>query len=96
MVLFCPSMDSKLLNLLNKFKITQFRVQMKKKYGLVKSKGGFSKTLHTTPLKVCEFSVYLMASNDSKIDIDRFYSLLEFHRDQNHCILRSNERAVIV
>ena len=37
-----------------------------------------------------------MASNDSKIDTDRFYSLLSFRRDQNRRIWRADERVMIV
>ena len=59
-------------------------------------KRGFSKTPHAVPLNVCAFSVYLVASNDSNLDIDRFYSLLDFLRDQDHCIWRSDERVMII
>ena len=56
----------------------------------------FSKTPHVAPLKICAFSFYLEASNDSNIDIDILYSLLAFRRDQNHCIWRSDERVMII
>ena len=88
-------MDSTPSKLSNESKITQFGVGMKK-IRLREVKRGFSKTPHAAPLNVCKFSVYLMASNDSKIDIDKFYSLLSFHRDQNDCILSLDERVMII
>ena len=42
--------------------------------------GGFSKTPYEVPLNSCAFSVYLVASNESKLDMDRLYSLLDFRR----------------
>ena len=48
----------------------------------------FQTTTCNTP-QVCDFSIYLMTSNDFKLDLDRFYFLLSFLRDQNHHILRS-------
>ena len=67
-------LDSTLLNISNESNITQFEVRTKKIWPR-EVKGEFSKTPHAAPLKVCAFSVYLMASNDFKLDIDRFYSL---------------------
>ena len=78
-------MDSTLLKLSKEYKITKFEVRMKK-IRPHEVKGGFSKTPHAAPLNVCAFSAYLVASNDSKLDVDRFYSLLAFRRVQNHCI----------
>ena len=89
-------MGSKSLKLSNESKIAQFGVQKKKKIGPHKVKGGFSKTQHASPLKFCAFSVNLMAFNDFKLNIYRFYSLLAFRRDQNHRIWRSDERVMIV
>ena len=88
-------MDSTPSKLSKESKITEFGVRMKK-IRPREVKRGFSKAPHAAPLNVCEFSVYLVASNDSKIDIDRFYSLLAFRRDLNHFIWRSNERVMIV
>ena len=65
----------------NKSKITQFEARMKK-IRPCDVKRRFSKTPHLEPLNVCAFSIYLVASNDSKIDINRFYSLLAFLRDK--------------
>ena len=70
-------MGSTSLKLSNESKITQFGVRMKK-IRPRKIKGGFSKTPHAEPLKDYAFSVYLMASNDSNLDANRFYSLLAF------------------
>ena len=67
-------MDSTLLNLFNESKITKFGVRTK----MLRScevKGGFSKTPHATPLKLCAFLVYLMDFNHSNLNIDIFYSL---------------------
>ena len=88
-------MDSTLLKLFNESKITKFGVRTKKLRPR-EVKGGFSKTPHAIALKFCEFSVYLMAFNDSNLDIGRLYSILYFRRDQNHRIWRSNERVMIV
>ena len=88
-------MDSKPSKLSNESKITQFGVRMKKIWPR-EVKRGFSKTPHAAPLNVCEFSVYLVVSNDSKHDIDRFYYLSAFGRDPNHCIWRSDERVMII
>ena len=75
-------MDSTLLNLSNEFKITKFGVQTKKIQPR-EVKGGLFKTRHAAPLNVCAFSVYLMASNDSKLDTDKFYYLLAFRRPKS-------------
>ena len=63
-------MDSTPSKLSNESKITQFEVRMKK-VRPHEVKGGFSKTPHVAPLKVCAFSVYLMESNEILI-----YSIL--------------------
>ena len=71
MVLGIILMGSTSLKLSYKSKITQLEVQTKKiRHRDVK--GGFSKTPHITTLKFCAFSVYLMTSNDSKLDINIF------------------------
>ena len=56
----------------NESKITPNSEFERKKIRPREVKGGFPKTQHTTPLNVCEFLVYLVASNDSKLDVDRF------------------------
>ena len=88
-------MDSTPSKISNESKITQFGALMKN----IRSrevKIGFLKTPYAAPLNVCAFSVYLLASNDYKLDIDRFYSLLAFCRYQNHCIWRSDERVMTI
>ena len=68
--------DSTPSKLSKKSKIMQFEVQTKN-IRPREVKGGFSKTPHAAPLKICAVSVYLMASNDSKLDIlDSTLSLL--------------------
>ena len=74
-------MDSTPSKLSNESNITQFGVLMKKIQPREVNRG-FSKTPYATPLNVCAFSVYPVFSIDSKLDIDKFYSLLAFRRDQ--------------
>ena len=74
-------MDSTPSNLSNESKITQFRVLMKKIQPREVNRG-FSKTPYAVPPNVCAFLVYLVSSTDSKLDIDKFYYLLAFRRDQ--------------
>ena len=87
-------MDSTPSKISNESKITQLRVQTKKIRPREVNEG-FSKPPHAAPLKVYAFSVYL-SSNDSKLDIDGFYSLLAFCKDRNYHIWRSDEKVMIV
>ena len=64
-------MGSTSLKLSNESKITKFGVRTKKIRPRDVNRG-FSKTPHAETLKVCAFSVYLMASNHSNLDMDTF------------------------
>ena len=80
-------MDSILIKISNEFKIIQFEVRTKTLWPR-EVEGKIFQDTHAAPLKFCEFSVYLMSSIDSKFDMDKLYSLLNFRRDKNHGIWR--------
>ena len=75
-------MDNTPLKLSKESNIIQFRVRTKK-IRPREDKGGFLKTQHATPFKICAFSVYLLVSNDIKFYMDGFYTSRAFQWTKN-------------